>query len=126
MVRVATSAPSISVPVAASSAASTTTRRLAIMVPVKVSVLAGAVRIVLLTGHVQTVVPGVSFTRVQPLVQTAGLKIMPLISLVVMVDSSRLIFSFAAVRTLSLSLTTLHSLFPTVLIEPDTWGAHSL
>lgn len=44
----------------------------------------------------------------------------------VMVSSSGLIFSFAAVRLSFLSLTTLHSLFPAVLIEPDAWGAHSL
>lgn len=44
----------------------------------------------------------------------------------VALSSSGLIFSFAAVRISFPSFTTLQSLFPGVLIEPDTWGTHSL
>lgn len=80
MARVATSAPFVSVPAAASPAATTPTTtpgRLAVVVPVTVSFLAGAVTAVLLTGHVQTAVPGLSFPSVQPLVQTAGLQEVP-------------------------------------------------
>lgn len=129
MARVATSAPFVSVPAAASPAATTPTTtpgRLAVVVPVTVSFLAGAVTAVLLTGHVQTAVPGLSFPSVQPLVQIAGLQEVPIIGLVVTVGSHGLIFSFTAVRISFLSLTALPSLFPAVLIEPDTWGAHSL
>lgn len=55
--RLATPAPSVSVPAAASPAsttAPTTPRRLAVVVPVPVSFLAGAVTAVFLTGHVHT------------------------------------------------------------------------
>lgn len=82
MARVATPPPSVSVPAAsaASPAATAPTAapgRLAVMVPVAVSVLAGAFATVLLAGHAHTVVLGGSFPRVQPLVQTAGLQVMP-------------------------------------------------
>ena len=51
--------------------------------------------------------------------------VLPFISLVMTVGSSGLIFSFAAVRISFPTFATLHSLFPAVLVEPDTWGAHS-
>lgn len=81
MARVATPAPSVSVPVAASPAATAAPaaaaapRRLAVVVPVKVSVLEGAFATVLLVGHVQTAALGATFPGVQPLVQTAGLQV---------------------------------------------------
>lgn len=75
--RVAISALSVSVPAAASPAATTASWWLAVMVPVTVSVLAGVFTTVILTGQVQTVVLGVSFPRVQPLVQTVVLQIVP-------------------------------------------------
>ena len=82
MARVATPSPSVSVPAAtaASPAATAPTAapgRLAVMVPVAVSVLAGAFAAVLLVGHARTVVLGGSFPRVQPLVQTAALQVVP-------------------------------------------------
>jgi len=98
--RVATSASFVSVPAAASPAATTPTTapgRLAVVVPVTVSFPAGSIAAVVLTGHVQTAVPGLSFPRVQPLVQTAGLQEVPLIGLLVTVGSSGFIFSFTAV-----------------------------
>lgn len=60
MARLATPAPSVSVLAAASPAATTaptaptTPRRLAVVVPVPVSFLAGAVTAVFLAGHVHT------------------------------------------------------------------------
>lgn len=81
--RVAAPTPSVSLPAAASPAATTPTtpttapRWLAVVVPVTISVLAGAFAAVLLTGHAQTVVVGGSFPGFQPLVQTAGLQVVP-------------------------------------------------
>lgn len=74
--RVAPSAPSISLPAAtaAAPAATTTGRGLAVVVPVTISLLAVAFMAVLITGHVPTVVP---FSRVQRLVQIAGLQVVP-------------------------------------------------
>lgn len=72
------SALSVSVPAAAAPAATTaptTPWWLAVMVPVTVSVLACAFTVVILTSHVQTVVPGMSVPWVQSLVQTAALQI---------------------------------------------------
>lgn len=80
MARVASSASFVLIPAAASPAAATpatTPRRLAVVMPVQVSILAGAFTIVLLTGHVQTGVSSVSFPRVQSLVQTARLQVLP-------------------------------------------------
>lgn len=129
MARVTAPAPSVSVPATAPPAATTQTtasRGFAVVVPVKVSVLAGAFATVLLAGHVQTMVSGASLSSIRPLVQTAGLQVVPLMGLDVLLSSSGLVFSFAAVGILLLSLATLHPLFPAVLIKPDTWGTHSL
>ncbi len=76
MARVATSATSVSVPATASSAPTTATTApggLAVVMPVQISVLAGAFTTVLLVGHVQTApVPGI-----KSVIQTASFQVLP-------------------------------------------------
>lgn len=59
---------SVSVSVTATSAASTAPRRLAVMVPIKVSVFAGVIPAVVIINHVKIVVICTVLLRIQPLV----------------------------------------------------------
>lgn len=92
----AASASSVFVPVTASPAATTTPRGFAVVVPVKNSVFVGAVTAVIIAGHIQTAFTVILLLRIQPVVQTAGFQVVPIIGLVVTGSPSGSIFSITA------------------------------